>query len=186
MMRRLHRVAAAVAALGIATALAAVAPAQARDTAELTAAPAVSTARVASGAAAPAAEVYYRSCKPGVDEPAQVRSCMYLYKDGPRFYGEAMVTDIDGGKDYDVLAVDLRIQAYAGGKWQLLSGTWKDDADGWFGYRDRAYHTTWMTCYGAGETLPLRAAATIRYKLADGTQRTTVTRYSPSARTWCP
>ncbi|MCP2266351.1 hypothetical protein ACFQHV_06800 [Promicromonospora thailandica] len=185
-MRRLHRVAAAVAALGIATALAAVAPAQADDSAELTAVPASSSPRLASTGAAPNAEVYYRACKPGVGQPAQVRSCMYLYKDGPRFFGEAMVTDMEGGKNYSVLAVDLRIQAYADGKWQQLRGTWKTDADGWFDYRDRAYHTNWMTCSGAGQTLPLRAAATIRYKLADGTQRTTVTRYSPSARTWCP
>lgn len=185
-MRRLHRVAAAVAALGIATALAAVAPAQARDTAELTSAPVTETARLASGAATPAEAVMHRSCTPGVNEPAQVRSCMYLFKDGPQFFAEAMVTDLDGGKNYSVLAVDLRIQVYAGGKWQKLPGTWLDDADGYAGYRDRAIHSNWMTCHGAGQTLPLRAAATIRYKLADGTQRTTVTRYSPSARTWCP
>jgi hypothetical protein len=185
-MRKFHRVASAVAALGIATALAVVAPAQARDTAELTAVPATENARLASGTAAPTAEATYRSCTPAENQSAQVRSCMYLFKDGPRFSGEAMVTDLDGGKNYDVLAVDLRIQAYAGGKWHLLSGTWQADADGWNGFRDRAMHSNWMTCYGAGQTLPVRAVATIRYKVAGSSERTTVTRYSPSARTWCP
>jgi hypothetical protein len=183
-LNRLTRITAAVASLGIATALA-VAPAQASDTTEITAAPVSENARVAVSPAAPN-ETTYRKCVPAPDQPAQVRTCMYLYKDRGAFRGEAMVTDIDGGRNYSVLAVDLRIQAYLGGQWQLVGNTWKEDSDGWFAKRDYAFHSNWLECYGAGQTVPLRAIATIRYKLAGSSERTTVTRTSPSARTWCP
>lgn len=182
-MRTFVRIAAAVTSLGIASALAVGVPAQASDSAELSSAAAPQVAAVSPTTQAVST---LRSCTPAPDQPAQVRSCMYLYKDGPKFAGEAMVTDIDGGRDYSVLAVDLRIQAYLGGEWRLISNTWKADADGWFDKRDIAAHTNWGTCYGAGQTLPMRAVSTIRYKLKSGGATTTVTRTSPSARFWCP
>jgi hypothetical protein len=181
-MRTIRRFTAAIACVGVAAALAAAAPAQARDTADLT------SAQSAQTSVAPAATselVTHRSCVPATD-PAQVRTCVYLYKDGPEFAGRAMITDLDGGRNYDVLTVNLRIQGYVNGQWQLVSNTWNADEDGWHSVRDNVEHEYVLTCHGAGGTIPLRTAATFRYKLAGADQRTTVTRYSPAARTYCP
>jgi hypothetical protein len=181
-MRTIKRFSAAVAAVGVAAALAAAAPAQASD------APDVTSAQSAQTSVAPAdtEELQtYRSCVPATN-PAQVRTCVYLYKDGPEFAGKAMITDLDGGRNYDVLTVNLRTQGYVNGQWVLVSNTWQADEDGWHGVRDNVEHTYLGTCHGAGGTIPLRTAATFRYKLAGSDQRTTVTRYSPSARTYCP
>jgi hypothetical protein len=179
-MRTFMRFTAAVASVGVAAALAVAAPAQASDTADIAA------ATTSDSQMAPNEAVYYRSCVPALHEPAQVRSCVYLHKDGPQFLGEAHVTDVVGGRNYNVMVLDLKIQGYLGGQWRPVSNTWKADRDGWFDKRDAVQHTTWGTCSGAGETIPLRTAVTVRYQHVSGGTTTTVTRYSPSALFRCP
>jgi hypothetical protein len=185
-MRTITRFAAAVTSIGIAAALAVAAPAQASDPTDISAA--TQTTRTAQTAAPQATEeaVYYRSCIPALHLSAEVRSCIYLHKDGPKFAGEAKVTDVDGGRDYRVMVLNLRIQGYVGGEWRSVSNTWKADKDGWWDKQDTVKHANWGTCSGAGETIPLRTAATVRYELKSGGTTTTVTRFSPSARFQCP
>jgi hypothetical protein len=186
-MRTITRFTAAVAGVGVAAALAVAAPAQARDTTDIAAATQTTrTAQTSATPMAPSEEVSYRSCIPALHKSAQVRSCIYLHKDGPEFVGQAHVTDVYGGRNYNVMVLNLKIQGYLDGQWRSVANTWKADRDGWWDKRDNVEHKYWGTCTGAGETIPLRTSATVRYQLKSGGPTTTTTRYSPSARFRCP
>jgi hypothetical protein len=102
----------------------------------------------------------------------EVRTCIYIDIDGDRARAAGRITDVEGGRDFQVKILNLRLQLWSGSTWVNVKQS--GDHDTWKPFRDTAI-TDWYTC-GGHQNRKFRAIAYYRWEhngnVGDGEQAT--------------